>query len=193
MVHKKMEDQYLEEQINNVNQLMLQLDTVPVGKSHGYTSGASSSAVGVVVQLQRRLKRYSDRLSPPAPPSPIAPGMTSPHFQIGGFNTSMQLSNGRSQQSSLGNWVTTEDSGGGGGSGVGGAVSTTLGDVPNVQLLSFINHVSGNISKMSIQLSFHLEVSEPLNHAKFIRRVHWALVVKPSMPFSLLVGLRAAF
>nr|VZI28517.1 unnamed protein product [Spirometra erinaceieuropaei] len=154
MVHKEMEVQYVEEQLNHVNQLMLQLDSVPVGKSHTYTS--PSSAVGVVVQLQRRLQKkcsttghagnsslQPDRNGAPEDPKTVAgTAVKNAQRQAATFNP-------MAARPSLigGGW--TDDSG-----------------LDSGQQISV--HHSGSVSKLSIQLSFHLEVSicqlRPLRH-----------------------------
>ncbi|VDN39552.1 unnamed protein product [Dibothriocephalus latus] len=126
---------------------MLQLDSVPVGKSHSYVS--SSTAVGVVVQLQRRLHKKH-----------------SPSGQAGGTKSAPSDRNGALEDSKPG-------------AGAGAATKTaqrpasayTLAARPSIcgsgwtdesagdngQQISI--HHSGSMSKLSIQLSFHLEVS----------------------------------
>uniref|UniRef100_A0A5K3EG22 PH domain-containing protein n=1 Tax=Mesocestoides corti TaxID=53468 RepID=A0A5K3EG22_MESCO len=158
MVHKEMELQYVEEQLNNVNHLMLQLDTVPVGKSHGYTAGPGS-AVGVVVQLQRRLKKYSGH--PQTPQNP-------PALPIHGVGTNGGHEGRRTgltavapcRNTSIVGWTAEENQ--------PQQQQQQVTDGANIQLLSSINHVGGNISKMSIQLSFTLEILicqlRPLRH-----------------------------
>ncbi|VDK38815.1 unnamed protein product [Taenia asiatica] len=148
MVHKEMEVQYVEEQITNLNQLMLQLDTVPVGKSHGYAAGPGS-AVGVVVQLQRRLKKCSGHAQT-ARNLPSTVGVQGP--QGGGLEGrrggAAGLSPGR--HTSIIGWTANEGQ-------QQQQHQQPLIDGTNVQLLSSINHVGGNVSKLSIQLSFSLE------------------------------------
>ncbi|KAL5962363.1 Calcium-dependent secretion activator [Taenia solium] len=148
MVHKEMEVQYVEEQIANLNQLMLQLDTVPVGKSHGYAAGPGS-AVGVVVQLQRRLKKCSGHAQT-ARNLPSTVGVQGP--QGGGLEGrrggAAGLSPGR--YTSIIGWTANEGQ-------QQQQHQQPLIDGTNVQLLSSINHVGGNVSKLSIQLSFSLE------------------------------------
>ncbi|KAL5112056.1 Calcium-dependent secretion activator [Taenia crassiceps] len=159
MVHKEMEVQYVEEQINNLNQLMLQLDTVPVGKSHGYTVGPGS-AVGVVVQLQRRLKKCSGHAQTALNLSSTVGGQGS---QNGGLESrrggAAGLSPGR--HTSIIGWTANEGQ-------QQQQHQQPLIDGTNVPLLSSINHVGGSISKLSIQLSFSLEVLicqlRPLRH-----------------------------
>lgn len=163
MVHKEMEVQYVEEQIKNLNQLMLQLDTVPVGKSHGYSAGTGSGAVGVVVQLQRRLKKYSahpqqqQQQSGPQNPSSLSSASNInllPVQQNGDLETRRGAIAGLSpvRRTSIMPWGTADDA----------QQHQQLTDGSNVQLLSSINHVGGNISKMNIQLSFNLEVCRTL-------------------------------
>lgn len=154
MVHKEMEVQYVEEQIKTLNQLMLQLDTVPVGKSHGYSAGAGSAAVGVVVQLQRRLKKHSG-YPPPGPQATFlsASSTTGPLMiqHNGDLDARRSGISGLSpvRRTSILPLAAGED---------GQQHQQLLTDGSNVQLLSSINHAPGNISKMSIQLSFSLEV-----------------------------------
>lgn len=126
-----MELQYTEEQIANVSQLMLQLDSVPVGKSHGYPS--TGSAAGVVVQLQRKLKKYSSTTNAPDRSRTNVNGMPE---------------SGKSHVNSI---LATRPS-------IAAASwgEELLGE--NAPTMSSINHV-GTISKLSIQLSFHLEVN----------------------------------
>lgn len=149
MVHKEMEVQYVEEQINNLNELMLQLDTVPVGKSHGYTAGPGS-AVGVVVQLQRRLKKCSGHAQTALSLSSTA-GVQGP--QVGGLEGRRGGAAGLSpcRHTSIISWAANEGQ-------QQQQHQQPLMDGTNVQLLSSINHVGGNMSKLSIQLSFNLEV-----------------------------------
>ncbi|VDM31371.1 unnamed protein product [Hydatigera taeniaeformis] len=158
MVHKEMEVQYVEEQINSLNQLMLQLDTVPVGKSHGYTAGPAS-AVGVVVQLQRRLKKCSGHAQTAQNLSSTVGIQSS---QNGGFDArrggAAGLSPGR--HTSIIAWTANE--------GQQQQHQQLLIDGTNMQLLSSINHASGNASKLSIQLSFTLEVRIVV----LLRRIH---------------------
>ncbi|VUZ51061.1 unnamed protein product [Hymenolepis diminuta] len=180
MVHKEMEVQYVEEQIKNLNQLMLQLDTVPVGKSHGYSAGAGSGAVGVVVQLQRRLKKYSahpQQQSGSQNPSPLsAPSNMGllPIQQNGDLDLRRGAISGLSpvHRTSVMPWVTGDD----------GQQHQLLTDGSSVQLRSSINHVGGNISKMNIQLSFNLQIMicqlRPLRHLSGNKQVFCTIEVE---------------
>nr|CDS27885.1 calcium dependent secretion activator 1 [Hymenolepis microstoma] len=166
MVHKEMEVQYVEEQIKNLNQLMLQLDTVPVGKSHGYSAGVGSGAVGVVVQLQRRLKKYSahpQQQPGPQNPFPLSTTLSMgllPIQQNGDPDVRRGAISGLSpvHRTSIMPWVTGDD----------GQQHQMVTDGTNVQLRCSINHIGGNISKMNIQLSFNLQIMicqlRPLRH-----------------------------
>ncbi|KAH9287076.1 Calcium-dependent secretion activator 1 [Echinococcus granulosus] len=172
MVHKEMEVQYVEEQINNLNQLMLQLDTVPVGKSHGYTTG-SGSAVGVVVQLQRRLKKYSGHAQ-------LAQNPLSTVGVQGSQNRGLEdrrggadgLSSGR--HTSIVGWAAN--------GGQQQQQQQPLMEGGNVHLLPSINHVGGNISKLSIQLSFGLEILicqlRPLRHLSSSKQLFCTIEVE---------------
>uniref|UniRef100_A0A158QIN9 PH domain-containing protein n=1 Tax=Rodentolepis nana TaxID=102285 RepID=A0A158QIN9_RODNA len=166
MVHKEMEVQYVEEQIKNLNQLMLQLETVPVGKSHGYSAGVGSGAVGVVVQLQRRLKKYSahpQQQSGSQNPFPLSTQLTLgllPIQQNGDLDVRRGAISSLSpvHRTSIMPWVTGDD----------GQQHQLVTDGSNVQLRCSFNHIGGNISKMNIQLSFNLQIMicqlRPLRH-----------------------------
>ena len=139
--------QYVEEQMKRLSQLMLQLDNVPVGKSHNYMA-ASGTAASVVVQLQRRLKKYSVHTQPVQGPSSRS---ISPNKQD---RANAVLRSGGSGMSpcrriSTFGWIADENQ---------QQPQQQLMDGLNVQFLSSISHLGGNISKMSIQLSFSLEV-----------------------------------
>ena len=138
--------------MKNLNQLMLQLDTVPVGKSHGYMT-TSGAAAGVVVQLQRRLKKHSlHTQAVHGPSSSLGVQNIIPNQQNGAIEAHRSCGSAMSPGRRISNfgWIGDENQ--------SQQHQQLMTDGSNVQFLSSINHVGGNISKMSVQLSFTLEV-----------------------------------